>query len=83
MTTNALEAAGQAHMHVGGPLPGRILSASVHREGAAVSLAGNCMRVMEPEFAFRLGADLPPQADGQSALPLRQMRHAMEAEPTQ
>ncbi len=58
----ATSAAGQAHIHVGGPLPGRILSAFVHPEGAAVPLAGNRMRVVEPEFAFRLGADLPPRA---------------------
>jgi 2-keto-4-pentenoate hydratase len=58
----ATSAAGQAHINVGGPLPGRILSAFVHPEGATVSLAGNRMRVMEPEFAFRFGADLPPRA---------------------
>lgn len=58
----ATSAAGQAHIQVGGPLPGRILAAFVKPEGAAVSLAGNRMRVVEPEFAFRLGADLPPRA---------------------
>ena len=58
----ATSAAGQAHINVSGPLPGRILSRFVHEVGEAVSLAGNRMRVVEPEFAFRLGADLPPQA---------------------
>ena len=54
--------AGQAHINVGGPLPGRILSGFVHAEGATLSLAGNRMRVAEPEFAFRLGDDLPARA---------------------
>lgn len=58
----ATSAAGQAHINVGGPLPGRILARLVHPVGEAVSLAGNRMRVVEPEFAFRLGADLAPQA---------------------
>ena len=58
----ATSAAGQAHIHVSGPLPGRILSAFVHAVGEPVSLAGNRMRVVEPEFAFRLSADLPPLA---------------------
>jgi 2-keto-4-pentenoate hydratase len=57
----ATSVAGQAHINVGGPLPGRILSAFVHPPGASVSLAGNRMRVVEPEFAFRFGADLPPR----------------------
>jgi 2-keto-4-pentenoate hydratase len=58
----ATSAAGQAHINVGGPLLGRILLDFVHPDGATVSLAGNRMRVVEPEFAFRLGADLPPRA---------------------
>lgn len=58
----ATSAAGQAHINVKGPLPGRILSPFVHALGEAVSLTGNRMRVVEPEFAFRLGADLAPRA---------------------
>jgi 2-keto-4-pentenoate hydratase len=58
----ATSTAGQAHIHVGGPLPGRILSSFVHAAGATVSLSGNRMRVVEPEFAFRFGADLLPRA---------------------
>lgn len=53
--------AGQAHIHVDGPLAGRILSSFVVEEGAALSLAGNRMRVVEPEFAFRIGRNLPPR----------------------
>ena len=58
----ATSAAGQAHIQVDGPLPGRILRCFVRPLGAAVSLAGNRMRVVEPEFAFCMGAALPPRA---------------------
>lgn len=58
----ATSAAGQAHINVEGPLPGRILRGFVFAVGDAVSLAGNRMRVVEPEFAFRLGTDLAPLA---------------------
>jgi len=58
----ATGAAGQAHIHVDGPLPGRILAGLVHAVGDAVPLLGNRMRVAEPEFAFRIGADLSPRA---------------------
>ncbi len=58
----ATSAAGQAHIQVDGPLAGRILGSFVHPAGATLGLAGNRMRVVEPEFAFRLGADLPPRA---------------------
>lgn len=59
----ATSAAGQAHIQVPGPLAGRILASFVEPMGATLSLAGNRMRVVEPEFAFRLGADLPPRAE--------------------
>lgn len=58
----ATSAAGQAHIQVDGPLPGRILSSFVHPMGATFSLTGNHMRVVEPEFAFRMGSALPPRA---------------------
>ena len=58
----ATSAAGQAHIGVSGPLPGRILSGFVHALGDRVPLAGNRMRVAEPEFAFRIAVDLPPRA---------------------
>ncbi len=57
----ATSAAGQAHIQVDGPLAGRILSGFVHPMGSTLSLQGNRMRVVEPEFAFRMGADLPPR----------------------
>ena len=55
----ATSAAGQKHIGVDGPLAGRLLSERVFTSGAAVPLAGNAMRVMEAEFAFKMGADLP------------------------
>lgn len=58
----ATSAAGQAHIRVDGPLAGRILDNYVEPVGATLSLAGNRMRVVEPEFAFRMGAALPPRA---------------------
>ncbi len=58
----ATGAAGQSHIQVDGPLCGRILGSFVQPIGGTVSLAGNRMRVVEPEFAFRMGAALPPRA---------------------
>lgn len=58
----ATSAAGQAHIQVDGPLPGRILGPFVHAIGTTLPLAGNRMRVVEPEFAFRMGDPLPPRA---------------------
>ena len=58
----ATSAAGQAHVQVDGPLAGRILEGFVQPIGATLSLVGNRMRVVEPEFAFRMGSDLPPRA---------------------
>jgi 2-keto-4-pentenoate hydratase len=54
--------AGQAHIHVDGPLAGRLLRERVHEGGAVVPFGSNSMRVAEAEFAFRMGADLPPRA---------------------
>ena len=62
----ATSEAGQKHINVAGPLPGRILSGTLFDVGAAVSLAGNRMAVVEPEFAFRMGADLAPRATPRS-----------------
>lgn len=58
----ATSANGQAHINVGGPLAGRLLSGQVFESGATVPSAGNRMRVAEPEFAFAMAQDLPPQA---------------------
>lgn len=57
----ATSLAGQAHIQVSGPLAGRLLSGQVFGDGATLSLAGNRMRVAEPEFCFRMARDLPPR----------------------
>jgi 2-keto-4-pentenoate hydratase len=57
----ATSEAGQKHINVAGPMAGRILSETVIVDGGTASMAGNEMRVAEPEFAFRMKADLPPR----------------------
>ena len=59
----ATSANGQAHINVSGPLAGRLLSGQVFESGAIVPSSGNRMRVAEPEFAFVMAQDLPPQAE--------------------
>jgi len=54
----ATSLAGQAHIHVDGPLAGRLLDGRVLEGGATVSLEGNSMRVAEAEFAFRFRKSL-------------------------
>ena len=54
--------AGQKHINVSGPLAGRILAGTVFELGATVSLTGNRMRVVEPEFAFSFATALAPRA---------------------
>jgi len=57
----ATSEAGQKHINVDGPMAGRILSETVIPDGGTASMAGNEMRVAEPEFAFRMAADLRPR----------------------
>jgi 2-keto-4-pentenoate hydratase len=57
----ATSKAGQQHIGVDGPLAGRLLEKRVFQSGAKVSLSGNIMKVIEAEFAFRMGRDLPPR----------------------
>ena len=57
----ATSKAGQSHIGVDGPIAGRLLSEKSFTNGATVNLAGNRMRFAEPEFAFRVGRDLPPR----------------------
>jgi 2-keto-4-pentenoate hydratase len=54
----ATSSAGQSHIGVDGPLAGRIFSARVLAPGATTSITKNRMRVVEPEFAFRMGRTL-------------------------
>src|SRR5579862_4617295 len=58
----ATSEAGQKHINVDGPMAGRILSETLIADGGTASMAGNEMRVAEPEFAFRMGRDLPPRS---------------------
>ena len=57
----ATSSAGQAHIGVDGPLAGRLLADRTFPSGSEVSLAGNVMRVAEPEFAFTFARDLEPR----------------------
>jgi 2-keto-4-pentenoate hydratase len=59
----ATSEAGQKHINVDGPMAGRILSETVIADGGTASMAGNDMRVGEPEFAFRMAKDLPPRSE--------------------
>jgi len=58
----ATSEAGQKHINVDGPMAGRILAETVIPDGGTASMAGNDMRVAEPEFAFRMRVDLPARA---------------------
>ena len=58
----ATSEAGQKHINVEGPMAGRILAETVLPDGGTASMAGNDMRVAEPEFAFRMKRDLPPRS---------------------
>jgi 2-keto-4-pentenoate hydratase len=58
----ATSEAGQRHINVDGPMAGRILAGTVISDGGTASMAGNEMRVAEPEFAFRMRVDLPARA---------------------
>ena len=58
----ATSEAGQKHINVDGPMAGRILSETLIADGGTAPMAGNEMRVAEPEFAFRMARDLPPRS---------------------
>ncbi len=57
----ATSEAGQHHIGVDGPLAGRLFADRIDVPGAAISLAGNRMRVAEVEFAFRMARTLEPR----------------------
>ena len=58
----ATNVTGRRHIGVDGPIAGRLLAAKLVDGDAPVPIADNLMRVAEAEFAFVLGADLPPRA---------------------
>ena len=57
----ATASAGQQHLHVGGPMAGRLFASRVKSNGANIPVDGNQMLVAECEFVFVLGEDLPPR----------------------
>jgi 2-keto-4-pentenoate hydratase len=57
----ATSEAGQKHINVAGPMAGRILREMLIEDDGTASMAGNEMRVCEPEFAFRMRVDLSPR----------------------
>jgi 2-keto-4-pentenoate hydratase len=57
----ATSTAGQSHIGVDGPLAGRLIAERAAESGAVLPSGGNRMSVAEPEFAFRMGRDLPPR----------------------
>jgi 2-keto-4-pentenoate hydratase len=64
----ATSEAGQKHINVTGPLGGRIFAERLIADGGTAPMAGNEMQVGEPEFAFRMGRDLPPRANPYSVV---------------
>src|SRR5262245_52887561 len=62
----ATSEAGQKHINVPGPMAGRILQETLIEDGGTAPMAGNAMRVVEPEFAFRMRIDLPPRPSAYS-----------------
>lgn len=58
----ATSEAGQRHIAVEGPLAGRLLRERIRPDGGEIPYGANHMRVAEAEFAFRMGADLPPRS---------------------
>ena len=64
----ATSAAGQAHINVDGPLPGLLFERFRHEPGDTLPSTGLHMRKVEAEFAFRMGADLAPDASAEDVL---------------
>lgn len=54
----ATSTAGQAHIGVPGPLPGRLFDRFRHDEGDRLPVADNLLRVAEAEFAFVMARDV-------------------------
>ena len=46
-----------------GPFYGRLLADGLYQSPAVVKASGSLFRLVEPEFAFRLGRDLPPRPE--------------------
>ena len=72
----ATSLAGQTHIGVDGPLAGRLLAERGLPPGSLVTLAGNAMKVAEPEFAFKMGKELAPR---QAAYDVAEVVEAVES----
>lgn len=59
----ATSTAGQAHIRVPGPLPGPLFTRFRHEPGDVLPSHDLHMRVVEAEFAFRMGRDVGPGDD--------------------
>lgn len=57
----ATSKAGQDHIGVTEPLAGRLFKSFILQDGARLAAAPLHMKVMEAEFAFRIGRDLAPR----------------------
>ena len=55
----ATSEAGQKHIGVDGPLAGRLWESKLHQSGTKLPAGHLHMAVVEAEFAFRMGRDLP------------------------
>lgn len=57
----ATSEAGQKHINVPGPIAGRMIAEHVYAQTDEIPFGHNLLAVMEPEFAFQMGTDLPPK----------------------
>lgn len=64
----ATSAAGQGHIGVTGPLPGRLFDRFRHDEGDRLPVADNLLCVAEAEFAFVMARDVGAAVDRESVL---------------
>jgi 2-keto-4-pentenoate hydratase len=64
----ATNAAGAAHIGVDGPLPGLLFERFRHEPGEVLPSHDLHMRVVEAEFAYRMGADVLPGASAAHVL---------------
>lgn len=53
----------QKQLNVTAPFCGRLLSQSTHRSGATLSAAAFIHRIIEPEFGFLIGTDVPASSE--------------------
>jgi 2-keto-4-pentenoate hydratase len=52
----------QKQLHVTAPFSGRLMSHSTFRTGTTLPAGDFTVRIIEPEFGFLIGADVPPSA---------------------